>query len=95
MIGLARLAEPPPLGLLIPRCSSVHTIGMRFAIDVAFVIWPPPGDGPITVLDLHEGLRPRRLATVPRRRRPVGRSKIAALELGAGRAGELGIAAGE
>jgi hypothetical protein len=93
MIGLARLLEPPPLGLLIPRCSSVHTLGMRFAIDVAFIIWPPPDDGPIRVLDLYEGLGPRRQATVPKRRRPVRRSKIAALELASGRAAELGIVA--
>src|SRR3954465_8962154 len=36
LLGLAfrrRAAEP----LLIPRCRSVHTFGMRFAIDVVFL----------------------------------------------------------
>jgi uncharacterized membrane protein (UPF0127 family) len=26
-------------GLLIPKCVSVHTIGMKFPIDVLFVDW--------------------------------------------------------
>jgi uncharacterized protein len=38
LLGLAlldrRRAGP---GLLIPRCRSVHTFGMRFALDVAFL----------------------------------------------------------
>jgi uncharacterized protein len=38
LLGLARLerdlAGP---GLLIPRCSSVHTFGMRFALDIFFL----------------------------------------------------------
>ena len=38
MLGLLSL---PPLqrgeGLLIERCRSVHTFGMRYAIDVAFI----------------------------------------------------------
>jgi len=35
LLGLAFLpAERAPAGLLIPRCRSVHTFGMRFPIDV-------------------------------------------------------------
>jgi uncharacterized protein len=35
--GLAGLDRADaPAGLLIPRCRSVHTFGMRFPIDVAF-----------------------------------------------------------
>jgi uncharacterized protein len=38
LLGLAHLdreeAEP---GLLIPRCSSVHTFGMRFELDLYFL----------------------------------------------------------
>lgn len=38
LLGLARLDDVPrDCGLLIPRCSSVHTFGMRFALDVAFL----------------------------------------------------------
>jgi hypothetical protein len=38
LLGLAFL-DPPPQGirLLIPRCRSVHTFGMRFALDVTFL----------------------------------------------------------
>ena len=36
--GLAGLDElPGHVGLLIPRCRSVHTFGMRFPIDVIFL----------------------------------------------------------
>ncbi len=37
LLGLAHLDldESGP-GLLIPRCSSVHTVGMRFPLDVYF-----------------------------------------------------------
>jgi uncharacterized membrane protein (UPF0127 family) len=38
LLGLALLARAPPAcALLIPRCRSVHTAGMRFALDVAFL----------------------------------------------------------
>jgi uncharacterized membrane protein (UPF0127 family) len=38
LLGLAGLdrADAGP-GLLIPRCSSIHTFGMRFALDVFFL----------------------------------------------------------
>jgi uncharacterized protein len=38
LLGLAWLdqADAGP-GLLIPRCSSVHTFGMRFALDLCFL----------------------------------------------------------
>jgi trehalose synthase len=38
LLGLARLglADAGP-GLLIPRCASVHTFGMRFALDLVFL----------------------------------------------------------
>jgi uncharacterized protein len=38
LLGLAFMG-PPPLdhALLIPRCRSVHTFGMRFEIDVTFL----------------------------------------------------------
>jgi hypothetical protein len=38
LLGLALLHEiPVGCALLIPRCSSIHTFGMRFAIDVGFL----------------------------------------------------------
>ena len=38
MPGLALLGEPPEgSALLIPSCRSVHTFGMRFAIDLVFL----------------------------------------------------------
>jgi uncharacterized membrane protein (UPF0127 family) len=57
LLGLAHLdrADAGP-GLLIPRCSSVHTFGMRFALDVYFLA---PDGG---VLKVRPALPPRRLA---------------------------------
>jgi uncharacterized membrane protein (UPF0127 family) len=38
LLGLAGLAfETAGPGLLIPRCASVHTFGMRFALDLVFL----------------------------------------------------------
>ena len=38
LLGLALLEEmPPDCVLRLPRCSSIHTFGMRFAIDVVFL----------------------------------------------------------
>jgi uncharacterized protein len=38
LLGLAGLdREQTGAGLLIPRCRSVHTFGMRFALDVYFL----------------------------------------------------------
>lgn len=38
LMGLAWLDDlPDGCGLLIPRCSSVHTFGMRFALDIDFL----------------------------------------------------------
>ncbi len=54
--GLAfrRRAEAGP-GLLIPRCSSVHTFGMRFALDLYFL------DERGRVLSVRRGAPPRRV----------------------------------
>jgi uncharacterized membrane protein (UPF0127 family) len=38
LLGLAHLdREEAGRGLLIPRCASVHTFGMRFALDLYFL----------------------------------------------------------
>ena len=40
---------------VFPRCGSVHTFGMRFAIDVVFL------DKEGRVLSIHENVRPGRM----------------------------------
>ena len=37
LLGLAALPREGVPGLLIPRCRSVHTVGMRFELDVHFL----------------------------------------------------------
>jgi uncharacterized membrane protein (UPF0127 family) len=46
LLGLALLRRPCPEGLLLPRARSVHTFGMRFALDL---IWIDPRGRPIRV----------------------------------------------
>jgi uncharacterized membrane protein (UPF0127 family) len=56
LLGLALLDRSrAPAGLLIPRCSSVHTFGMRFPIDVLFL------DREGAVIAAEPGVAPRRL----------------------------------
>jgi uncharacterized protein len=56
--GLAWLerAEAGP-GLLIPRCSSVHTFGMRFALDLIFL------DAAGEPIEVRRAVGPRRFAS--------------------------------
>jgi uncharacterized membrane protein (UPF0127 family) len=66
--GLARLdrqALPDGHGLLFERCRSVHTIGMRFALDLVWL----DGDGGLVRVDRAVG--PRRLRTCLRARAVV------------------------
>jgi len=86
LVGLAGLPVAPPVGLLIPRCRSVHTWGMRFALDVVFLAWPPGPDAAARVAAVSSEIRPWRLVAT----RAAGR--LAALELGAPRAEALGLA---
>jgi len=38
LLGLALLRKPPPgAALLIPRCHSVHTFGMRFPLELTWL----------------------------------------------------------
>ena len=56
LLGLALLAElPSGHALLIPDCRSVHTFGMRFEIDVAFL------DDRGRAIRVDRGVRPRRV----------------------------------
>jgi len=66
--GLARLepdALPAGHGLLFERCRSVHTIGMRFALDL---VWLDAQGG---LVRLDRGVGPRRLRTCLRARAVV------------------------
>lgn len=69
--------------LLIPNCRAVHTLGMRFAIDVIFL------DGGFKVIRIVPNLGAGRLAVCARF------GTMHALEARAGRAAELALAAGQ
>jgi uncharacterized membrane protein (UPF0127 family) len=58
LLGLALLTDasfPPWYGLLLPRCSSVHTFGMLFPLDLVFL------DGRGGVVGLAREVRPGRV----------------------------------
>jgi len=56
--GLALRREPPPgVALLIPRCRSVHTFGMRFALDLVWL------DGDRRVVRIDRAVPPRRVVS--------------------------------
>ena len=56
LLGLSwRSRERAGRGLLIPRCSSVHTFGMRFPLDVYFL------DAEGRVLSVRRRVPPRRV----------------------------------
>ena len=71
LLGLAFLeAERAGSGLLIPRCRSVHTVGMRFALDLYFL------DAGGTPSSVRLGVPPNRVAS--------DRGAVAVLELPGG-----------
>ena len=58
LLGLAVLPrERAGPGLLIPRCHSVHTLGMRFEIDVLFL------DGEGRVIEARRAVGPNRVVS--------------------------------
>jgi uncharacterized protein len=76
LLGLAGLdREAAGEGLLIPRCASVHTFGMRFHLDLVFL------DREGQPIDVRLAVAPRRLAW--------HRGAAAVLELPAWEGGEL------
>jgi len=76
LLGLAwRDRSHAGSGLLIPRCSSVHTFGMRFEIDVYFL------DRAGRVLSVRRRVPPRRILWC--------RGAAAVLEIPAGKGGEF------
>jgi uncharacterized protein len=80
------LLTHPPLvrgqGLLLLECGSVHTIGMGYAIDVAFL------DAEGRIVRSIDRLGPWRIGL-------GGSGAVHALELPAGRLGETGTASGD
>lgn len=83
MRGLLGYPQPAPgEGILIPHCWSIHTIGMRYPIDVVFL------DQSMVVVRICPGVPPGRLALWSRRATHV-------LELASGQASALGICAGK
>lgn len=79
LLATARLADDA--GLLIVPCHSIHTFGMRYAIDAVFL------DAAANVLAVRPQLPPWRLAACWRAR--------AVLELPAGAAARAGLHAGQ
>ncbi len=76
LLGLAGLdREAAGAGLLIPRCASVHTFGMRFALDLVFL------DRRQRPLAVRRAVPPGRVVWK--------RGAVAVLELPAGRGGEF------
>ncbi len=76
VLGLGGLhREQAGAGLLIPRCASVHTFGMRFALDLAFL------DGDDRPLAIWRRVPPRRLVW--------HRSAVAVLEIPSAQGGEF------
>jgi uncharacterized protein len=62
LVGLAWRREPPAEGLLLPRTRSVHTFGMRFALDLHWL------DAAGAVVRVDRAVPPRRLRTCLRAR---------------------------
>ena len=73
LVGLLGRATPPPpgTGLLLVSRGGVHTIGMRYPIDVLAL------DRALTILRVHRAVAPGRLLPAPR-------GTAATLELAAG-----------
>ena len=62
LVGLAWRREPPAEGLLLPHTRSVHTFGMRFALDLHWL------DAAGAVVRVDRAVPPRRLRTCLRAR---------------------------
>ncbi|MGH2974416.1 MAG: DUF192 domain-containing protein [Solirubrobacterales bacterium] len=76
LLGLAHLdRETAGPGLLIPRCSSVHTFCMRFALDLVFL------DGGGAIVSVHR--------RIPARRVVFHRGARSVLEIPSGQGGEF------
>ncbi|MCO5168583.1 MAG: DUF192 domain-containing protein [Planctomycetes bacterium] len=92
---MGRRALPPGRGLWLEPCASIHMMFVPFSIDVLFVT--RRGDRP-----LGPGARAEVLEVAPRVRPWVGLAwcagafgAVGAIEVAAGRAGDLGVAPGD
>ena len=66
LLGLAGLRTlPPATGLLLPRTCSIHTLGMRFALDLVWI------DRAGRVLRVDRDVRPWRVRSCRRARAVV------------------------
>jgi hypothetical protein len=94
MVGLlGQRALPERTALLIPRCDSVHTVGMRFPLDVVFARRADP-EAPLEIVVVHPEVAPGRFARVRRRGTGMRRRELCALELAAGEAAAAGLTPG-
>jgi len=75
LVGLALRRPRPGTALLLPRCRSVHTFGMRFALDLVWL------DARGRVIGVDEGVPPWRLRTC--------RRAAAVVEVAAGDSGRI------
>lgn len=87
LTGLERLDAER--GMVMPGCRSVHTAGMKFAIDLLFVTGVTGATGAARVVAVRRDLVPWRLAGLRARGR-----RLSAIELAAGVASEAGIGPG-
>jgi uncharacterized membrane protein (UPF0127 family) len=87
--GLAGLDPAELAPLLLPRCRSLHTFGMRVPIDVLWFDLGPDGHGALRAIE--PAIEPRRTVRSPR---GIDRHRTAALELAAGDATALGLRTG-
>ena len=81
LLGLALAPRPAADALLLPRCRSVHTWGMRFRLDV-MLLAPAAGGSVMRVLAVRADVGPRRLVRLGAAAR--GGAPPAVLELPAG-----------
>ncbi len=79
---IGRRALGPGEGLWLARCWGIHTLGVRFPLDVLFL------DRDLRVVAVERGVRPGRLAVVHARSQHV-------IELGAGALGEVDLLVGD
>lgn len=76
-------------GLLLKRCSSVHTAWMRFSIDVLYL------DQQGVILGVRHGLKPWRASAITTQERRGSAGPVDVLELPAGTARQLQIGSGD
>jgi uncharacterized protein len=94
MVGLlGQRGLPERTALLIPRCDSVHTVGMGFPLDVVFARRADT-EGPLEVVAVHPEVAPGRFVRVRRRGTGMRRRELCAFELAAGEAAAAGLTPG-